>query len=251
MVTCFLSASKSKGRVFCVVFAYPVGSPRSLRFLQRENSQMKCFFFFLGRRDKDWIQSLESIPLQAGGSYFGRSGPDPYQAWSKGHVPGSCLRHHSVSCFWHSWTSEYIPPLICLALYKNSLFFCQIYTDTVVLKCFSLCLHFIWWPMHKWRCMCFVVSESVLCSYRYQTEEFQRSPDCLVSQEGLVYAVEFSHRSGRDLLNVAKKRTNIIPIIEDARHPHKYRMLVGESPSSIQTRKHELHISASFLRECR
>lgn len=48
-----------------------------------------------------------------------------------------------------------------------------------------------------------------------------------MSQEGLVYAVEFSHRSGRDLLNVAKKRTNIIPIIEDARHPHKYRMLVG------------------------
>jgi rRNA 2'-O-methyltransferase fibrillarin len=46
-------------------------------------------------------------------------------------------------------------------------------------------------------------------------------------QTGLVYAVEFSHRSGRDLLNVAKKRTNIIPIIEDARHPHKYRMLVG------------------------
>jgi rRNA 2'-O-methyltransferase fibrillarin len=26
---------------------------------------------------------------------------------------------------------------------------------------------------------------------------------------------------------MAKKRTNIIPIIEDARHPHKYRMLVG------------------------
>ncbi len=65
-------------------------------------------------------------------------------------------------------------------------------------------------------------------------------------QEGLVYAVEFSHRSGRDLINMvrfvictnassvliftsfqAKKRTNVIPIIEDARHPHKYRMLVG------------------------
>lgn len=39
--------------------------------------------------------------------------------------------------------------------------------------------------------------------------------------------MEFSHRSGRDLLNMAKKRTNVIPIIEDARHPHKYRMLVG------------------------
>jgi rRNA 2'-O-methyltransferase fibrillarin len=48
----------------------------------------------------------------------------------------------------------------------------------------------------------------------------------LVGKEGLVYAVEFSHRSGRDLINMAKKRTNVIPIIEDARHPHKYRMLV-------------------------
>ena len=46
-------------------------------------------------------------------------------------------------------------------------------------------------------------------------------------QEGLVYAVEFSHRSGRDLVNMAKKRTNVIPIIEDARHPARYRMLVG------------------------
>lgn len=43
----------------------------------------------------------------------------------------------------------------------------------------------------------------------------------------MVYAVEFSHRSGRDLVNMAKKRTNVIPIIEDARHPARYRMLVG------------------------
>uniref|UniRef100_A0A8C0F3Y7 rRNA 2'-O-methyltransferase fibrillarin n=1 Tax=Bubo bubo TaxID=30461 RepID=A0A8C0F3Y7_BUBBB len=50
----------------------------------------------------------------------------------------------------------------------------------------------------------------------------------IVGPEGLVYAVEFSHRSGRDLINVAKKRTNVIPVIEDARHPHKYRMLIGE-----------------------
>ncbi|KAJ3068070.1 fibrillarin [Podochytrium sp. JEL0797] len=49
----------------------------------------------------------------------------------------------------------------------------------------------------------------------------------IVGPTGLVYAVEFSHRSGRDLINMAKKRTNVIPIIEDARHPHKYRMLVG------------------------
>lgn len=49
---------------------------------------------------------------------------------------------------------------------------------------------------------------------------------CVV-QTGIVYAVEFSHRSGRDLINMAKTRPNIIPIIEDARHPLKYRMLVG------------------------
>lgn len=33
-------------------------------------------------------------------------------------------------------------------------------------------------------------------------------------QEGAVYAVEFSHRVGRELLEVAKKRTNVVPIIE-------------------------------------
>ena len=32
--------------------------------------------------------------------------------------------------------------------------------------------------------------------------------------------------AGRDLVNMAKKRPNIVPIIEDARHPQKYRMLV-------------------------
>jgi rRNA 2'-O-methyltransferase fibrillarin len=49
----------------------------------------------------------------------------------------------------------------------------------------------------------------------------------IVGDEGTVYAVEFSQRPGRDLINMAKKRTNVIPIIEDARHPLKYRMLIG------------------------
>lgn len=49
----------------------------------------------------------------------------------------------------------------------------------------------------------------------------------IVGPSGCVYAVEFSHRPGRDLINMAKSRTNVIPIIEDARHPLKYRMLVG------------------------
>lgn len=49
----------------------------------------------------------------------------------------------------------------------------------------------------------------------------------IVGPTGTVYAVEFSHRSGRDLVNMATHRTNVIPIVEDARHPLKYRMLVG------------------------
>ncbi|DBA99491.1 hypothetical protein WJX82_000509 [Trebouxia sp. C0006] len=48
----------------------------------------------------------------------------------------------------------------------------------------------------------------------------------IVGPTGAVFAVEFSHRSGRDLVNMAKNRPNVIPIIEDARHPQKYRMLV-------------------------
>lgn len=49
----------------------------------------------------------------------------------------------------------------------------------------------------------------------------------IVGPTGRVYAVEFSHRSGRDLISMATHRTNVIPIIEDARHPLRYRMLVG------------------------
>ncbi len=49
----------------------------------------------------------------------------------------------------------------------------------------------------------------------------------IVGPEGIVYAVEFSPRSGRDLISMSKIRTNIIPILEDARLPLRYRMLVG------------------------
>ena len=49
----------------------------------------------------------------------------------------------------------------------------------------------------------------------------------IVGPTGVVFAVEFSHRSGRDLINMATHRTNVIPIVEDARHPLRYRMLVS------------------------
>ncbi|GAB2288237.1 hypothetical protein Dimus_022578 [Dionaea muscipula] len=58
----------------------------------------------------------------------------------------------------------------------------------------------------------------------------------IVGPDGVVYAVEFSHRSGRDLVNMAKKRTNILPINEDARHPSKYRMFIHYVENSLQAR---------------
>jgi rRNA 2'-O-methyltransferase fibrillarin len=48
----------------------------------------------------------------------------------------------------------------------------------------------------------------------------------LVGPEGYVYAVEFSSRSGRDLITMASKRPNVVPIVEDARQPARYRMIV-------------------------
>lgn len=46
----------------------------------------------------------------------------------------------------------------------------------------------------------------------------------IVGPTGVVYAVEFSARSGRDLVNMSKKRINVVPIIADARKPLDYRL---------------------------
>lgn len=48
----------------------------------------------------------------------------------------------------------------------------------------------------------------------------------IIGPTGVLYAVEFSPRCGRELLNMAKKRTNIVPIIMDARKPWDYRYFV-------------------------
>lgn len=48
----------------------------------------------------------------------------------------------------------------------------------------------------------------------------------VIGPEGILYSVEFSARCGRDLIAMAKKRTNVIPIIEDARKPQNYRFIV-------------------------
>jgi len=50
----------------------------------------------------------------------------------------------------------------------------------------------------------------------------------IVGLEGIVFAVESSSRVGRELLqNVASKRENIVPILEDARRPDHYFSIFG------------------------
>lgn len=48
----------------------------------------------------------------------------------------------------------------------------------------------------------------------------------IIGPEGILYAVEFSARCGRDLINMAKKRTNIVPLVNDARRPWEYRFFM-------------------------
>ena len=48
----------------------------------------------------------------------------------------------------------------------------------------------------------------------------------IVGEKGIVYGVEISERSGRDLINMAKKRPNLVPIIDDVRKPQNYRFLI-------------------------
>jgi fibrillarin-like pre-rRNA processing protein len=48
----------------------------------------------------------------------------------------------------------------------------------------------------------------------------------MVGREGMIYGVEFSPRSVRDLMKVTKSRSNIAPIFGDARMPEDFAYLV-------------------------
>jgi fibrillarin-like pre-rRNA processing protein len=47
-----------------------------------------------------------------------------------------------------------------------------------------------------------------------------------IARDGLVYAVEFSPRSMRDLVRLCERRKNIVPILADAARPQDYAFLV-------------------------
>jgi len=46
--------------------------------------------------------------------------------------------------------------------------------------------------------------------------------------KGHVYALEFSETSMRKLLELAKKRGNVTPLLQDARRPEDYQYLIGD-----------------------
>jgi fibrillarin-like pre-rRNA processing protein len=50
----------------------------------------------------------------------------------------------------------------------------------------------------------------------------------IVGEDGLIFAVEFSARSMRDLIVVAERRKNIIPLHADARFPEEYSNTVSQ-----------------------
>jgi len=49
----------------------------------------------------------------------------------------------------------------------------------------------------------------------------------IVGQQGVVYAVEFSPTIARALIRLATSRSNIVPIVNDARHPARYASIVS------------------------
>lgn len=48
----------------------------------------------------------------------------------------------------------------------------------------------------------------------------------IIGSDGLIYGVDFSARTLRDLLPVAEKRKNILPILGDARKPEQYASVI-------------------------
>jgi fibrillarin-like pre-rRNA processing protein len=56
----------------------------------------------------------------------------------------------------------------------------------------------------------------------------------IVGESGFVYCIEFAQRSLRDLINnVATYRSNVVPILDDARMPERYAMFISGKVDTI------------------
>jgi len=71
----------------------------------------------------------------------------------------------------------------------------------------------------------------------------------LVGNEGFVYGLDFAPRVMRDFMFLVEKRRNILPIMEDANHPERYKDSIGDVDVVFQdvAQKHQVQI---FLRNC-
>jgi rRNA 2''-O-methyltransferase fibrillarin (EC 2.1.1.-) len=50
----------------------------------------------------------------------------------------------------------------------------------------------------------------------------------MIGKEGLLYCVELSERNMRDLLTVCESRTNMLPILADARYTERYELMLKQ-----------------------
>ncbi|HLD96999.1 MAG TPA: fibrillarin-like rRNA/tRNA 2'-O-methyltransferase [Candidatus Nanoarchaeia archaeon] len=70
-----------------------------------------------------------------------------------------------------------------------------------------------------------------------------------IAADGTIFAIDSAPRVVRDLVFVAEKRTNILPLLADANHPESYYNLVGAVDIVYQdvAQKNQLEI---FLKNC-
>ncbi len=70
--------------------------------------------------------------------------------------------------------------------------------------------------------------------------------------DGMVYCVEFSQRSFRDLVLVCQTRKNMVPILEDAHFPERYKPLIGKVDIVYQdiSQRDQVLIFLKNLRAC-
>jgi fibrillarin-like pre-rRNA processing protein len=72
-----------------------------------------------------------------------------------------------------------------------------------------------------------------------------------ITREGMLYCVEFSKRSFRDLIDVCDKRKNMVPVLADANKPSLYKTMVGKMDIVYQdiSQRNQTEIFFKNLRE--
>lgn len=72
----------------------------------------------------------------------------------------------------------------------------------------------------------------------------------IVGEEGVVYGIEISERVLRELIPLAEKRGNIVPILADARKPEEYHSLVVDKIDLVYCDVASPDETELFIRNC-